>query len=135
MRLPSVTSLDVRFGKEFAFGRGTKLNLDVDVFNLLNSATVLGRQYQPAAHHGRQRAGDHEPARAAPRRAVQLLELSGGLRPSDPLCTLLPGAPFAPALSARSESKWLARCARSQQTTGSGFCRARVFTYLRKWTS
>ena len=48
IRLPSVTSLDVRIGKEFTFGsRGyqPKINLDLDVFNLLNSATVLGREY------------------------------------------------------------------------------------------
>lgn len=47
-RLPAVTSLDFRIGKEFAFGIGAarpRINLDLDVFNLLNSATVLGRQY------------------------------------------------------------------------------------------
>jgi hypothetical protein len=43
-RLPSVTSLDLRLGKEFSF-RTIRLNLDFDVFNVLNSATVLGRQY------------------------------------------------------------------------------------------
>jgi carboxypeptidase family protein/TonB-dependent receptor-like protein len=43
-RLPSVTSLDFRVGKEFAFQRA-RLNFDLDVFNLFNSATVLGRQY------------------------------------------------------------------------------------------
>ena len=43
-RLPSVTSLDLRIGKEFAFQRA-RLNLDLDVFNALNSATILGRQY------------------------------------------------------------------------------------------
>jgi len=43
-RLPSVTSLDMRLGKEFAYNN-TRLNLDLDVFNVLNSATVLGRQY------------------------------------------------------------------------------------------
>jgi hypothetical protein len=43
-RLPSVTSLDLRVGKEFAWDR-VRLNLDFDVFNALNSATVLGRQY------------------------------------------------------------------------------------------
>ena len=43
-RLPSVTSLDFRVGKEFAWNRA-RFNLDLDVFNLLNSATVLGRQY------------------------------------------------------------------------------------------
>lgn len=43
-RLPAVTSLDLRAGKEFAIG-STRANIDIDVFNVLNSATVLGRQY------------------------------------------------------------------------------------------
>jgi hypothetical protein len=47
-RLPAVTSLDFRIGKEFTFGAGAfrpRINIDLDIFNLLNSATVLGRQY------------------------------------------------------------------------------------------
>jgi hypothetical protein len=43
-RLPTVTSFDARIGKEFAFNR-YRFNLDLDVFNLFNSATVLGKQY------------------------------------------------------------------------------------------
>lgn len=43
-RLPSVTSLDLRLGKTFNI-RSTTANIDLDVFNVLNSATVLGRQY------------------------------------------------------------------------------------------
>jgi hypothetical protein len=43
-RLPAVTSLDLRLGKTFAI-RSTTANIDLDVFNVLNSATVLGRQY------------------------------------------------------------------------------------------
>ena len=43
-RLPAVTSLDARIEKGFKFG-SSKLSLDFDVFNLLNSGTVLGRQY------------------------------------------------------------------------------------------
>ena len=43
-RLPTVTSLDFRLGKEFRVQRA-RLNIDLDVFNLLNSATVLGREY------------------------------------------------------------------------------------------
>ncbi|MBA3641412.1 MAG: hypothetical protein H0W53_19505, partial [Acidobacteria bacterium] len=43
-RLPAVTSLDLRIGKEFGYRRA-KLNLDVDLFNALNNNTVLGRQY------------------------------------------------------------------------------------------
>ena len=43
-RLPAVTSLDVRLGKEVTFRR-VRANLDLDLFNAFNSATVLGRQY------------------------------------------------------------------------------------------
>jgi hypothetical protein len=43
-RLPTVTSLDLRLGKEFAFQRA-RFNVDLDVFNALNNATVLGRQF------------------------------------------------------------------------------------------
>jgi hypothetical protein len=43
-RLPAVTSLDARIGKEFAFNR-YRFNVDLDIFNLFNSAVVLGRQY------------------------------------------------------------------------------------------
>jgi hypothetical protein len=44
-RLPSVTSLDARIGKEFSFADRARINFDLDVFNLLNANTVLGRQY------------------------------------------------------------------------------------------
>jgi hypothetical protein len=43
-RLPGVTSLDFRVGKEFVIER-LRLNVDFDIFNLLNSSTVLGREY------------------------------------------------------------------------------------------
>jgi hypothetical protein len=43
-RLPAVTSLDGRVEKRFHFGT-SYLALDFDVFNVLNSGTVLGRQY------------------------------------------------------------------------------------------
>jgi hypothetical protein len=43
-RLPSVTSLDGRVEKKFSFGKAA-VALDFDVFNLLNSGTVLGKQY------------------------------------------------------------------------------------------
>ena len=43
-RLPGVTSLDLRVGKEFAF-KTTRFNIDVDLFNALNADTILGRQY------------------------------------------------------------------------------------------
>jgi hypothetical protein len=43
-RLPSVTSLDLRVEKAFRFGRAN-LNVDLDVFNVTNTDTVLGRQF------------------------------------------------------------------------------------------
>jgi hypothetical protein len=43
-RLPTVTSLDFRVGKEFVVER-LRMNVDFDIFNLLNSSTVLGREY------------------------------------------------------------------------------------------
>ena len=43
-RLPGVTALDMRVGKEFIVKRA-RFNIDLDVFNLLNSSTVLGREY------------------------------------------------------------------------------------------
>jgi hypothetical protein len=43
-RLPGVTTMDVRVEKAFRFGR-TNLLLDFDVFNLFNTNTVLGREY------------------------------------------------------------------------------------------
>ena len=47
-RLPAVTSLDLRVGKEFGF-KTTRFNVDVDIFNALNADTILGRQYNLAA--------------------------------------------------------------------------------------
>jgi hypothetical protein len=47
-RLPSVKSLDARAEKELTFGRA-RVAFDVDVFNLLNSGTVLGRKYDVEA--------------------------------------------------------------------------------------
>lgn len=43
-RLPAVNSLDVRAEKAFKFQR-VNAALDLDVFNILNSGTILGRQY------------------------------------------------------------------------------------------
>ena len=43
-RLPSVTSLDLRVGKEVQLMR-TRFSIDIDVFNALNTNTVLGRQF------------------------------------------------------------------------------------------
>ncbi len=43
-RLPAVSSLDVRLEKAFKIQRAN-IALDLDVFNVGNVATVLGRQY------------------------------------------------------------------------------------------
>jgi hypothetical protein len=43
-RLPAVTEFDARVGKEFKFNRA-RFNIDLDIFNILNNNTVLGRQY------------------------------------------------------------------------------------------
>jgi hypothetical protein len=43
-RLPTVSSLDGRVEKRFKFGT-TNIGLDLDVFNLFNNGTVLGKQY------------------------------------------------------------------------------------------
>src|SRR5262249_9030843 len=43
-RLSMVTEFDVRVGKEFRFSQ-RRVNLDFDIFNILNNNTVLGRQY------------------------------------------------------------------------------------------
>jgi hypothetical protein len=47
-RLPTLKSLDLRVEKEVLLGR-TRVALDFDVFNLFNSGTVLGRQYDVQA--------------------------------------------------------------------------------------
>ncbi|MEO8682182.1 MAG: TonB-dependent receptor [Vicinamibacterales bacterium] len=47
-RLSGVTSFDVRAEKAFSFG-GRELTVSMDTFNLFNSATVLGRQYDVTA--------------------------------------------------------------------------------------
>jgi len=43
-RLPGTSTLDVRVGKTFKF-KTASVNVDLDMFNILNKATVLGRQY------------------------------------------------------------------------------------------
>jgi hypothetical protein len=48
LRLPTVTTFDVRAEKAFTFGE-RRIVFDMDVFNLFNSATVLGRVYDVQA--------------------------------------------------------------------------------------
>ena len=43
-RLPAVSSLDARVEKKFTFGSAS-FAFDFDVFNILNSGTILGKQY------------------------------------------------------------------------------------------
>ena len=47
-RLPTVHTLDARVSKLFAYRR-LNVNVDFDIFNLFNSATVLGRDYDLAS--------------------------------------------------------------------------------------
>jgi hypothetical protein len=47
-RLPAVSSLDGRIEKRLHFGK-TYVALDFDVFNVLNSGTLLGKQYDARA--------------------------------------------------------------------------------------
>jgi len=48
VRLPTLTSLDIRAEKGFKFS-GVNAAFDLDVFNVLNAGTVLGRQYDVQA--------------------------------------------------------------------------------------
>ncbi|MEX2272120.1 MAG: TonB-dependent receptor [Vicinamibacterales bacterium] len=50
-RLPAVTSLDVRLEKAFRFNRAN-IMFDLDVFNVTNTNTVLGRQFDLNATPG-----------------------------------------------------------------------------------
>ena len=47
-RLPGVTTFDLRGEKTFSFS-GRVLALSLDLFNVFNSSTVLGRQYDVTA--------------------------------------------------------------------------------------
>jgi hypothetical protein len=42
--LPATQTLDMRIGKTLKI-KNVTANIDFDIFNVLNSATVLGRQY------------------------------------------------------------------------------------------
>ena len=44
-RLPATQTFDMRIGKTIEDSKAVTANLDFDIFNLFNSATVLGRQY------------------------------------------------------------------------------------------
>jgi len=48
IRLPGIVSLDVRVGKTVPL-RGSELAFDLDLFNVLNRSTILGRQYDVTA--------------------------------------------------------------------------------------
>jgi hypothetical protein len=48
LRLPMVRSLDARVEKVLKFG-GATVALDLDIFNLTNAPTALGRQYDVRA--------------------------------------------------------------------------------------
>jgi len=48
-RLEGITTLDLRLEKAFEVGRAGELSFTGDIFNLFNSSTVLGRQYDVTA--------------------------------------------------------------------------------------
>ena len=50
-RLQAIESFDLRGGKAFRVN-GITMNVDLDWFNVLNEATVLGRQYDPGTADG-----------------------------------------------------------------------------------
>ena len=50
-RLPAIRSFDLRIGKEFRVNDVT-MNVDLDWFNILNTGTVLGRQYDLGTAEG-----------------------------------------------------------------------------------
>ena len=50
-RLPAIRSFDLRIGKEFRVNDVT-MNVDLDWFNVLNTGTVLGRQYDVGTAEG-----------------------------------------------------------------------------------
>ena len=43
---PSINVLDLRTSKEFALGRGSRVEFNFDLFNLLNSSANLATQFQ-----------------------------------------------------------------------------------------
>ena len=47
-RLPSIHSMDMRISKAFIYKKYTA-NFDFDIFNLFNTATTLGKQYNVTA--------------------------------------------------------------------------------------
>ena len=47
-RLPTVTTLDLRIGRTTEIGQ-TRIAFDVDIFNLFNASTLLGRQFDVTA--------------------------------------------------------------------------------------
>jgi hypothetical protein len=49
IRLPKVTTVDLRLEKAIALGSGSRVSFDFDVFNLFNRGTVLGRIYDVEA--------------------------------------------------------------------------------------
>lgn len=67
-RLPGVATLDLRAEKSFTFG-GRELALSMDLFNVFNSATVLGRQYDVTASG---RTGYNQPLEIMNPRLVRL---------------------------------------------------------------
>ena len=74
-RLDTVTEFDARVGKEFKFSGRNRINVDFDIFNLLNNNTVLGRQFNVRTLSSANTVLEiQNPRIAAHRRPLQLLE-------------------------------------------------------------
>ena len=62
-RLQAIESFDLRVGKAFRVN-GITMNVDLDWFNVLNAATVLGRQYDPGTADGPEAEPEPDPQKA-----------------------------------------------------------------------
>jgi hypothetical protein len=95
-RLPNVHSLDARLSWALKLDR-TSIHFDLDAFNMVNTATILGKIYDAAAVVRTRCARDHEPADPAARRARHVLTHS-----RDKQCRAHPPGPFSTTAHRRS---------------------------------
>ena len=91
-RLQAIESFDLRVGKAFRVN-GITMNVDLDWFNVLNAATVLGRQYDPGTADG-----PTGPGKTLEIMNPRLLRVGFRLRLSSSLDACVRGGPEAPGL-------------------------------------
>ena len=72
-RLPTVHTFDAPREQDDPSTAALNVNLDMDIFNLFNSATVLGRDYDLASSRLQPGSGDRQPADHPLRRSGRLL--------------------------------------------------------------